>query len=452
MKRYFSSLLYRISPPQVLALGFACMIAMGALLLKLPSATEAGESTRFIDALFTAASATCVTGLVVLDTSTHWSLFGESVIITLIQVGGVGFMAMGTLIALAFKRRISLKQRIILQESLNQSSMNGIVRLIRKVLLFTFVIEGAGALLLSLRFSSDMPAGQAVYYGIWHSISMFNNAGFDLFGSITGPFSSFTSYVADPLVNLVVICLTILGGIGFIVIADLIPSMNRRKLMLHTKIVLATTALLLIIGTIVIFTFEFTNPATLGPLNWTGKFFSSFFQAAVPRTAGPNTLDIGALRQASQFFIILLMFIGASPGSTGGGIKTTTFAVLIGAIIAMVRGKEDVVFFRSRLSKERVYKAITLTLLSLFIVIIASMGLSTTEDHSFLEILFEVTSAFSTVGLSMGLTPELTDIGKIMITALMFIGRLGPLTMAYALTPRAEKELYKYPEGKITIG
>ncbi|MCA0753742.1 TrkH family potassium uptake protein [Paenibacillus sp. N4] len=446
--------LRHISPPQVLALGFACIIFLGAFLLTLPISSEDGSPTSFIDALFTATSATCVTGLVTVDSGTHWTKFGEIVIITLIQIGGLGFMTMGTLIALLSRRKISLKERLILQESLNQTSMEGIVRLIRKVLLYALVIEGAGALLLTIRFAYDMPFGQALYYGIWHAISMFNNAGFDLFGPITGPFSSFTSYVSDPLVTFVVTSLIILGGIGFIVIADVLEYRKRKsnKLSLHSKVVLSMSAALLIIGTIVIFIFEFSNPNTLQPLDWGSKLLSSYFQSVAPRTAGPNSLDLAALRQATQFFIIILMFIGASPGSTGGGIKTTTFAILIGAMITMIRGRDNISIYRYRLAQDRIFKAITLTIIAMFLVVFVTMILTTTEDAQFLKILFEVTSAFGTVGLSLGLTPELSVLGKIIIACMMFIGRLGPVTLAYALNPNKEKELYKYPVGKITIG
>lgn len=444
--------LFRFTPPQILVMGFALIILIGGTLLSLPISSAIGQATPFLDAVFTATTATCVTGLVVVDTGTHYSLFGHIVIMMLIQIGGLGFMTMATLIALVFRKRISLKERLILQEALNQGSMEGIVRLIRKVLLYALCIEGTGALLLFIRFSFDMPWGQAALFGIFHGISMFNNAGIDLFGQITGPFSSFTSYVDDPLVNLVVMLLIILGGIGFIVIADLMEYSTRKKLSLHTKVVLSMTGFLIVFGAIVIFAFEYTNPLTLGRLDFSGKFWASFFQSVSPRTAGANTIDIGSMRQASQFFIVILMFIGASPGSTGGGIKTTTFAILIGAMIAMIRGKGDIVMFRTRLAQDRIYKAITLTFFALVLVILASMALSTTEDFQFLKILFEVTSAFGTVGLTMGLTPYLSMAGKIIIILMMFIGRLGPLTLAYALKPKPEKELYRYPEGKITIG
>ncbi|MBX4146242.1 TrkH family potassium uptake protein [Paenibacillus lautus] len=438
----------RLSPPQILVLGFAAIIFIGTALLMLPISTSTGEPLEFIDALFTSTSATCVTGLVVVDTGTTFSSFGQIVIMLLIQIGGLGFMTMATLFALALKRRISLKDRLILQEAMNQSSMEGIVRLIRRVLLYSLIIEACGALILSIRWAFDMPIGRAIYYGVFHAVTMFNNAGFDLFGD----FRSLTGYVYDPVVNVVVMFLIVSGGIGFIVLSDLIDFRKQRRLSLHSKVVLTMTATLLLVGFIVILIFEFTNPRTLGSLNWGGKFFGALFQSVTPRTAGANTIDITGLRQATQFFIVILMFIGASPGSTGGGIKTTTFTIMVGAVIAMMRGREDIVMFRYRLAQERVLKALTIALLALLLVLTVSMILSTTEEGDFLEILFETTSAFGTVGLSMGLTPDLTVFGKVMISITMFAGRLGPLTLAYALGPKKGKELYRHPEGKMIIG
>lgn len=450
MRKSFNVL--QLTPPQILVLGFAIIILTGAFLLTLPVSSASGHSLSFINALFTATSATCVTGLVVVDTGTHFTVFGQIVIITLIQIGGLGFMSMATLLAFVLRKRITLKERLILQEALNQGSMEGIVRLFRKVLIYSLTIEGIAAALFTLRWSLDLGFPRALYYGIWHAVSMFNNAGFDLFGAITGPFSSFTGYADDLLTNVVAMGLIILGGIGFVVMADLMDYKKTKKLLLHSKVVLSMTGLLIVLGAVVIFIFEFTNSRTLGTLDFGGKILASFFQSVSPRTAGPNSIDIGAMRQASQFFIIILMFIGASPGSTGGGIKTTTFTILISAIATMIRGKEDIVIFRFRLAKDRILKAITLTMIALMLVIFVSMVLSTTENAAFLKILFEVTSAFGTVGLTMGLTPDLTVLGKIMIIFTMFAGRLGPITLAYALQPKHEKELYRYPEGKITIG
>jgi trk system potassium uptake protein TrkH len=438
----------RLTPPQILVIGFAIIIFAGAVLLSLPISSTNGHGLRFIDALFTATSATCVTGLVVVDTGTYFTIFGQVVIMILIQIGGLGFMTMSTLLALVLRKRISLKERLILQEAFNQGSMEGIVRLIRKVLLYSFTVELVGALLFALRWSFDYPLGTALYKGVFHAVSLFNNAGFDLSGS----FASFIPYADDWMINLTAIALIVLGGIGFIVMSDLIDFRKKRKLTLHSKVVLSMTSFLLVFGAIVIFLFEYSNARTLGQLSESGKVLAAMLQSTTTRTTGVNSIDIGAMRQASQFFLIILMFIGASPGSTGGGIKTTTFTTLIGAMIAMMRGKQDIVLFRQRLAQGRIYKAITLTLLALFVVLIVAMVLSTTEDRPFLMILFETTSAFGTVGLSMGLTPDLTVFGKIMIMLTMFTGRLGLITLAYALQPKPEKELYKYPEGKILIG
>lgn len=285
------------SPPQILVLGFALIILLGSLLLMLPISSAAGETLPFVDALFTATSATCVTGLVVVDTGTYFSTFGQIVIMLLIQVGGLGFMTMATLFSLVLKRKISLKDRLILQEAMNQNTMEGIVRLIRKVLLYSLVIESCAALLFAIRWAFDMPLGRALYFGVFHAVSMFNNAGFDLFGE----YRSLTLYVADPLVNFVAMFLIVSGGIGFIVLSDIIDFRRRRKLSLHSKVVLSMTSALIVVGALVIFIFEFTNPRTLAPLGWGGKFWAALFQSVTPRTAGANTVDIGELRQASQF-------------------------------------------------------------------------------------------------------------------------------------------------------
>ncbi|WNS43329.1 TrkH family potassium uptake protein [Paenibacillus sp. MMS20-IR301] len=439
----------KLAPPQILVLSFAAVIIIGTLLLMLPVASVSGLPLNFMDALFTATSAACVTGLAVVDTGTYFTGFGQAVILVLIQIGGLGFMTMATLFALVFKRRISLRDRLILQEAMNQSSMEGIVRLIRKVLIYSLIIEAAGSLLLSIRFAVDMPPVRALYYGLFHAVSMFNNAGFDLFG---GYYNSLTDYVGDPGINLVVMFLIVSGGIGFIVMSDLVEFRRKRRLSLHSKVVLSMTAGLVLTGALVIFIFEFTNARTLGPLNLGSKIWASLFQSVAPRTAGANTLELPGMRQATQFFIVILMFIGASPGSTGGGIKTTTFTLMIGAVISMLRGREDIVLFRYRLAQERVFKALTITLLALLLIVSVSMMLSTTEELPFLILLFETTSAFANVGLSLEMTPELTGAGKILICLTMFAGRLGLLTLAYALGPKQGKPLYKYPEGKMIIG
>lgn len=363
-------------------------------------------------------------------------------------------MTMATLIALVLNKRISLRERLILQEALNHGTIDGVVRLVKKVILYSLLVELAGALLLAVHFyfSLHLSLGRSAYFGIFHSISMFNNAGFDLMGTVNGPFSGMVPFVQDPFINIVMMGLIFLGGIGFIVLSDLIDFPNTRKLSLHSKVVLTATLLLIVIGTLVIFVMEFSNPSTLKPLHAGGKFLASMFQSVTTRSGGVATLDIGAFRQSTQFMLILLMFTGAAPGSTGGGIKITTFVLLLGAVYTMIRGREDVVLFRKRIAKDVVYKAITLTLLSLLLIILFSMLLSITEHQDFMTILFESTSAFGTTGLSMGMTTHLSALGKVWIICLMFFGRIGPLTLVYALSRDRKKDLYNYPEGRIIIG
>jgi trk system potassium uptake protein TrkH len=441
--------IFHLDPPKVLVLGFALIILLGTILLTLPAATVDGRGLPWLDALFTSTSATCVTGLVVVDTGTTFTPFGQMVILSLIQVGGLGFMTFATFFALIMRKRISLRERLLLQESLNQVSIEGIVRLAKMIIIFTAIVEAIGGVLLAIRFSYDFPLGKAIYFGFFHAISNFNNAGFDLMGD----FSSLTRYVEDPLVNLVVCTLITLGGIGFIVVSEVYEYRHTRRLSLHTKVVLVTSAALVFIGTFVIFLLEYNNPKTLQPLSAMGKVLASLYQSVTPRTAGSNTLNIPDLQQSTLFFIIILMFIGASPGSTGGGIKTTTFATLLGAVFAQIKGKEDVIFFRQRILSHMIYKSLTVTMSGLFIVILVTMGLSITEPGAeFLMLLFEATSAFGTVGLSMGLTPSLSPLGKMLIIFTMFAGRVGPLTIAYALAQRKQKEYYRYPKGKIMIG
>ncbi|WP_433946675.1 TrkH family potassium uptake protein [Paenibacillus sp. SN-8-1] len=440
-----------LSPPKVLSFGFALIIVTGTFLLSLPI-SSVGKHLPLLDAFFMATSATCVTGLTVIDPGTQLSLFGQLVLLVLTQLGGLGFMTMGTLIALAFNRRISLRERLILQEAMNYKSMEGLLSLIRRVILYSFVIEIAGALLLSIRWSMDMPLPTAIYYGIYHSVTMFNNAGFDLFGAINGPFSGLSGYVRDSYVNVIIMSLIFLGGIGFVVLSDLIEFPAKRKLSLHSKVVLSYSAVLVFGGAFLIYIMERGNELTMQPLGEGGSLLSSFFQSISSRSGGVSTLNVTDMQHSTQFLLIILMFIGAAPGSTGGGIKVTVFAVLIGAMWAMIKGKDDIVLFQRRLAKDSIIKAVTQTWLALFLVIFVAMVLSVLEDRSFLPILFETTSAFGTTGMSLGLTPTLTPISKIIICMVMFLGRVGPLTLAYALAPRATKDLYRYPEGRITIG
>lgn len=441
-----------LSPEKILTYGFIMIIVIGTFLLSLPLSSKDGQRLNLVDAFFTATSASTVTGLAVVDTGTHFSLFGQIVVLILTQVGGIGFMTMGTMIAFAFTRRLSLRDRLVLKQAMNHDSLEGLFPLLKSVILYSFVIESIGALLLAFRWTFDMPIGQAIYFGIFHSISIFNNAGFELFGMINGPFTGFTAFTSDLFVNVVVMILIILGGLGFIVISEIIKYPYHKQLSLHSKVVLTTSGFLIVAGALLIFVMERSNTSTLQPMPVSNQLLTSFFHSISSRSGGVSTVSIAEMNNSTQFLLVLLMFIGAAPGSTGGGIKVTVFATLLGALYAMIRGRQDIVMFRRRLPMESILKAVTLTWLSLLLVIFASMILSVLEDRQFLPLLFETTSAFATAGLSLDLTPRLTDIGKIIISIVMFLGRLGPLTLAYAIRPKSEKELYRYPEGKITIG
>lgn len=438
-----------LSPPKILVLGFAIIIFIGACLLTLPIATEDGNGLPFLNAVFTATSATCVTGLIVVDTGDTFTMFGEIVILALIQIGGLGFMTFATLLFLLLGKKISLKERLLLKEAFNNISMAGLVKLVKRILLFTALIELIGGLILSIRFSFDMPIGKAIYFGFFHSISNFNNAGFDLMGGFQG----LTAYVADPFVVLTICALITIGGLGFIVMNELYEYRETKRLSVHSKIVLSATVILTVGSTLLIFLFEYSNSKTIGDLTGMGKILGSFYQAVTPRTAGSNTLPIGDLTHSTLFLTILLMFIGAGSGSTAGGIKITTFAVLAATLWAQIRGKEDVVLFRRRIVIETILKALTVAMCGMVIVVFVTIFLSITEQkHSFMMYLFEATSAFGTVGLSMGLTPELTPAGRILIILTMFAGRLGPLTIAFAITKRRKPEAFHHPKGNIMIG
>ncbi|MDK2822204.1 MAG: trk/ktr system potassium uptake protein [Clostridia bacterium] len=436
------------TPARVLVLGFAGIILIGAILLTLPQATIDGKGLSFLDALFTATSAVCVTGLVVVDTGTTFSVFGQIVIMLLIQIGGLGFMTFATLFAIILGRKITLKERLLLQEALNQVSIEGIVRLTKYIIQLSFTIEALGAFILALNWSVDLGWKKAIYFGIFHAVSAFNNAGFDLFGN----FSSLTAYTGDIITNITVMFLIISGGIGFVVLSDLYVNRGR-KLSFHSKVVLVVSALLIIVGTIGIFLLEMGNVNTLGNLDPLSKFLAALFQSVTPRTAGFNTINISDMRVTSQLFIIILMFIGASPGSTGGGIKTTTFLSIVLSVISTFKGKAHITLRERTLPQDVIQKAIAISFLALLLVLLTTSILTISENADFMTLLFEAVSAFGTVGLSMGITSQLSLIGKIAIILTMFSGRVGPLTLAFALGQNKNKKLQiKYPDERIIIG
>ncbi|MCK4259234.1 MAG: Trk family potassium uptake protein [Halanaerobiales bacterium] len=434
-----------LSPAQILAAGYFVVILLGTMCLMLPFSMVDGMGLNLIDALFTATSATCVTGLIVVTTGTAFTLFGQLVIMILIQIGGLGIMTMSTAFALIIGRKITLRQRLIIQEDLNQNGISGLLRLIQYILAVTFAIEGTGAILLFTRFIKDYPAGKAIFYAIFHSVSAFNNAGFDLFGN------SLESFVGDPLINLTVISLIVIGGLGFAVLAEFIK--KRKLTSLHAKMVVSTSLILLLVGWFAFMGLEYTNSATLGNLNFGEKLLGSLFLSVTTRTAGFNTVPTGALRESSLFLVMILMFIGASPGSTGGGIKTTTIGALFSGLWATIKGKNDVEIFGRRLDDTIIYKSFTILLLSLMLVLLVTLILSVTEDIPLLNVLFETISAFGTVGLSTGYTAALSKIGRFLITITMFAGRVGPLTLAVAMSEvNKKKAKFHYPKEKIMVG
>jgi len=437
-----------MSPSRVLVSGFAVLIMFGALLLTLPQATQDGLGLPFLNAVFTATSAVCVTGLVVVDTATTFTLFGQGVILLLIQVGGLGFMTFATLFAMILGKKITLKERLLLQEALNQVSVEGIVRLTKHVLQISFAIEAIGALILTLRWYPDFGWSKALYYGAFHSISAFNNAGFDLMGN----FSSLTAFVGDPIVNITIMLLIICGGLGFIVMAELLA--HGKKFRLHTKIVLQVSGVLILLGAVFIFIMEFTNPKTLGPLPLGTKVLAAFFQSVSPRTAGFNTINIAGMYDTTLLSMIVFMFIGASPGGTGGGIKTTTFISIVLSVLSTYRSDPHVVLEGRTLPKDVIHKAWAVTTSAAFLIFLILSILSHTENSDLMTVLFEVTSAFGTVGLSLGITPTLSEVGKMAIILTMFIGRLGPLTLAFVLSQKRDKQAahVKYPDERILIG
>jgi len=441
--------LHRLGPTKLLSLSFLLLIMAGTILLSLPIASD-GARLSCIDALFMATSSVTVTGLSVVDTGTRLTTFGQIILLVLIQFGGLGFITIATFITLLFHKPITLEERLLLQKSMNQNQIEGIGLFIRRVLLYTLVIQTTGAMILAGRFMIDMDIGRALYYGLFHSTSIFTNAGFDLFGELDGPFNGLTRYADDPIINITVIVLIFLGGVGFMVITDVVKFPKRKKLTLHSKVVLSTNAILIILGALLFFWLELYH--TLKPLTAGGKVMASFLQTITPRSGGVITIEIDSLRQATQLLLILLMFIGAAPGSTGGGIKVTTVAVLAAAVIAQFRGGNDIVLFRRRIPVDLVFKAFCIFFLSLLLVIFSSLLLSVTEKAKFLDIMFESASALGTSGISVGLTPKLTTTGKVLFIILMFAGRVGPLTLAYALEPGKAKDRNDYPEGRITLG
>lgn len=444
-------MIQRLSRVQTIALGFLLIIVMGTILLMLPFASRSGESAGFLNALFTATSSTCVTGLVVVDTYTNWTLFGQIVIILLIQIGGLGFITIGVFFSIFLKRRIGLKERNLIQESVNTLQIGGTVRLVRKIVCYSMLIEGTGALLLMLKFIPRFGWLKGIWYGIFHSISAFCNAGFDLMGQFE-PYSSLTMYYDDALINIVIMSLILIGGIGFIVWDDIsIHKWNVKKYMLHTKIVLTMTIVLVVGGSLCFYLFEREN--LLAGMDAKGQILSSMFGAVTPRTAGFNTTDTAAYTEATRLLTVILMFIGGNPGSTAGGIKTTTMVVILLFIWSNLRNKSGLNIFGRRLDEDSIKKASTVFCINLLLAVTCALlmcGLEAALPMS--DIFMEVFSAIGTVGISTGITRDITVASKYILIFLMYSGRIGSMSFALSFTEKKQSSPVQLPIERITIG
>jgi len=442
-----------LGPARILVVSFMAVISIGTFLLRLPLATN-GPGLSFVDALFTATSATCVTGLVVTDTGSTFSPFGQIVILVLIQLGGLGLMTFSTFFVYLLGRKLSLGGRELLQHTFSQLPIMTVKKLLRAIFLTTVVVETTGAVVLTLRFWLDMPLGRAFYFGVFHAISAFCNAGFSLMAD------SMIGYQGDVVVNVMLMVLIVIGGVGFIVISEIgfRPDRGLSRLSLHSRLVIYSSATLIAVGFVFFFIMETNN--VMAPMSYKSQFLTALFQSITARTAGFNTVDIGALANSTLFLLCILMFVGASPGSCGGGIKTTTFAILVSQIRSSFKSQEDVNILYRRVPAEVISKAISVSFFSAMIIVVFTIALLSTElaglSHQasrglFLEILFEVTSAFGTVGLSTGMTSQLSQAGRVLIILLMFVGRMGPVTIAMAVGNR-ERVSYKYAEENIMVG
>ena len=441
---------FRPTATQIIAFGFAVIILTGALLLMLPAANRDGAPIPFLDALFTAASATCVTGLVVYDTWTQFTLFGQAVILLLIQIGGLGFMTVAVLISLALRKRIGLRERELMSESLSSLHIGGIIRLARRVLIGTAVLEGVGALLLALRFCPRFGFWRGVWYGIFHAVSAFCNAGFDLMGCLE-PYSSLTCFRGDPLVNAVILLLIVSGGIGFVVWGDLWDNRGHvRRYLLHTKIMLAGTAILILGGAALFFFME--ADASMAGLSIPERVLASLFQAVTPRTAGFNTIDVASLSGGGSLLTILLMFIGAGPGSTGGGIKISTAAVMLLSVGAYARGREDINVFHRRIDPALSRRAFCTATFYFLLTLLAALVILQAQSLPVRDVLLEVFSAIGTVGLSTGITRSLNALSKLVVILLMYSGRVGSLTVILSVSERQGRRTLVNPTEKIIVG
>ena len=446
--------LKKLSATQLVALGFLLIILLGTLLLMLPVASRSSESASPLTCLFTATSATCVTGLVVVDTYTQWTLFGQLVILVLIQIGGLGFMTIFSIAWMMFRHKIGLYGRTVLMRSTGFLTHDSVVRLVKRIFAGTLIFEGAGALIISVRLIPIFGFARGIWYSVFHSVSAFCNAGFDLFGGYEGgAFSSVSAFARDPVVMLTLALLIIVGGIGFVVWGDVSThGYHVTKYRLHTKIVLVTTGILVLSGTALFFCFEYNT--TMAGMNFGERLLSSFFLSVTTRTAGFDHLGVGGLSDSGAFLAIALMFIGGSPGSTAGGIKTSTFAVLILDVFASSTRRGSVTVFRRRIDETTIKRATAIMMVYLVGIIAATILICAVEPQTLglKDVLFEVVSAVGTVGLSMGITSSLGILSKIVLIFLMYAGRIGGISLVLIMREKRKVGLTERPTENILIG
>lgn len=442
----------RLSATQIIAIGFAAIILLGAGLLCLPAASRSGVSCGFFPALFTATSATCVTGLVLFDTYTQWSPFGQAVIITLIEIGGLGFMSAASTFAFLLRRKVGLRQRMVIAQALNLNDMDGVVKIQKLVITGSLSIQGIGALILFLRFFPEFGFRRALAWGVFHSISAFCNAGFDLFGYIA-PGQSLILFNDDPIICLTLMALVTVGGLGFLVWEELARVRYFKKFSVYTKLVLIMTVSVLVIGTVVISILEWNNPATIGNMPVWQKIMNAFFQTGTLRTAGFVTVDQMALRDATKAFAILIMLIGGSSGSTAGGLKTVTVLVLLLFIWAKARGKESVHVFKRNIPGAKAVDAMTITFITVMLSVVGGMLICTVAPVSFLDSWYEAVSAICTVGLTAAGTASLGMAAQSVLIAFMYFGRVGILTLSLGfLMGNKAKDRFQYADTNLLIG
>jgi len=442
------SILKKLSHSQILAGGFFIIILIGAFILNMGFSSAKGESIGFLDALFTSTSSVCVTGLIVADTGTYWSNFGKFVIMLLIQIGGLGFMTIATLGVIISGEKLSYSKKLLIQDSLSSEKTSDIIKFCKKIILVSLFIELVGAICLSIAFVPEFGFVKGICYGIFHSVTAFCNAGFDIMGN----FSSLTAYFNNPIVNISIMLLIILGGLGFSTIFDINRKRAFKKFRLNTKIILITTAILIVIPTFLFFIFEMNNPKTLGNMNLGEKILASLFQVVSPRTAGYNTIELSQMHDSTKFLTIILMFIGGAPASTAGGLKTTTFALIIISVYCLFKQKSEIEIFGRTIPFKNLNKALVSLVVGFTLVITGTMIILSYSNFDFLTVLYEVTSAYATVGLTLGITTKLNAVCKITLIILMFMGRVGSLTVLYSFIKTDSKKKYKYPKEEINIG